>query len=79
MKKLDIEIIKSIISTIKKVTKKKNVSKLHVPTLSKLEGIYLKKCLDTNMLSTIGPFVEIFENVHFNFKLYIRANKEIYI
>ena len=62
MKKLDIEIIKSIISTIKKVTKKKNVSKLHVPTLSKLEGIYLKKCLDTNMLSTIGPFVEIFEN-----------------
>ena len=61
MNKKDKHLVKLVISSIKKVVKKKNASSLHEPTLSKLEGIYLNECLKTNMLSTIGPFIEIFE------------------
>ena len=62
MKKKDKQIINSIISSIKKVTQNKDVSSLHEPTLSKLEIKYLNNCIKTNMLSTIGPYINIFEN-----------------
>ena len=62
MKKKDKQIINSIISSIKKVTRNKDASSLHEPTLSKLEIKYLNNCIKTNMLSTIGPYINIFEN-----------------
>ena len=62
MNKIDRQLVTAVIESIKKVVKKKKASSLHEPTLSKLEGIYLNECLKTNMLSTIGPFIRIFEN-----------------
>ena len=57
----NVKLIGSIIESIQKVTKKKKANNLHEPTLSKLEEKYLKKCLKTNMLSTIGPYINLFE------------------
>ncbi len=57
----NVKLISSIIESIQKVTKNKKANNLHEPTLSKLEEKYLKKCLKTNMLSTIGPYINLFE------------------
>ena len=61
LKKKDKQFIISIINSIKKVTKNKKANCLHEPTLSNLESKYLNRCLKTNMLSSIGPYISLFE------------------
>jgi len=55
-------IFSKIIHSIRRVINKKE-AQLHEPTLSKNVLINLEKCVKTNMLSSVGPFVTKFENI----------------
>ncbi len=55
-------IFNEIILGIRQVIKKKE-AQLHEPTLSRNVLINLKKCVKTNMLSSVGPFVSKFEDM----------------
>ena len=61
MKIRDLKKINFIINSIKKVVKNKNASSLHEPILSNREEVYLRNCIKTNMLSTVGPYINLFE------------------
>ena len=61
-KKNNEDLVRSVVKAIQKVTKNKKANNLHEPTLSKLESKYLNNCLKTNMLSTVGPYINLFEN-----------------
>ena len=51
---------KKIIFAIKSVIGKK-CNSIHEPTLQGNELIYLQKCIKTNFVSSVGPYVKKFE------------------
>ena len=57
---------KKIIFAIKAVIGKK-CNSIHEPTLQGNELIYLQKCIKTNFVSSVGPYVKKFESVFSRF------------
>lgn len=58
--------IKKFSSSIKLVTKTKNPN-LHEPDLNFLDILEIKKCINSNYVSTVGPQVKLFEKKLANF------------
>ena len=56
---------------------KKNKIQLNIPNLIGNEWKYLKKCIDTNWISTAGKFVDTFEKKISNGKFNVINSKSI--
>jgi len=54
---------KEIISFIKNKFKSEDFTPLHVPTFSGNEKKYLNECIDSTFVSSVGPFVDKFEEL----------------
>ena len=52
--------VKNIIGSIASITGKKSAH-LHEPIMGDLEKKFINKCIDSNFVSSIGPFVDLFE------------------
>ena len=63
--------VDSIISIIKKVTKKKKIIPLHDPSINNSDLISVNKALKSRQISTYGNFTNIFEK---KIKKYTKSN-----
>ena len=48
--------------TLPTTTKERYMIPLAIPNIGELEGTYLQQCVDTNFVSSVGPFVDQLEN-----------------